>query len=311
MLFSPFLPVIFDLLRAALRTNISNMIEIGNNSLSAGINPLGAELSSLRFRGREYLWQGSPDSWNGRSPHLFPVIGSCPEGGWKYGDKSIVLGNHGFARRREFETVSLNESSCTLRLKDSEGTLAQYPFPFVLDISFSVNPEGLDVSYRVENSGESVMLFSLGAHPGFNCPLEEGLDFEDYYLEFNRPETVARRIKAAFLTGEIIPTLNDEARLPLNFDMFDNGAYIFSDLASDSVILKSDKGSASVRMDFTGFPDFGVWTKEEAKAPYVCLEPWYGVDSSVGDEADFEKKEGLIRLAQGKEFRCSYSLQLS
>ena len=64
------------------------------------------------------------------------------------------------------------------------------------------------------------MLFSLGAHPGFNCPMEEGLSFEDYYLEFNRCETASRRIKADFLTGESLPVLKDESRLSLNFDMF-------------------------------------------------------------------------------------------
>lgn len=287
------------------------MIEIKNNSVSARINPLGAELSSLRLGGREYLWQGDPDSWNGRSPQLFPVIGSCPEGGWRYDGKSIVLGNHGFARRSVFETVSQDESSCTLRLTDSDETLARYPFPFVLDIRYSLNAAGLEVSYRVGNTGSGEMLFSLGAHPGFNCPLEEGLSFGDYYLEFSRPETISRRFKDAFLTGEMIPTLKDERRLPLDFDMFDNGAYIFSGLASDSVVLKSDKGSASVRMDFAGFPDFGIWTIQRAHAPYLCLEPWYGVDSTKGDDPDFSKKEGLLRLEEGKEFRCSYCLSLS
>ncbi len=299
------------MLSAALHCNLEHMIEIKNRTLSALINPLGAELSSLLMGGREYIWQGDSSSWKGRSPQLFPVIGSCPEGGWRYGDRAIVLGNHGFARHSVFDKVAQEESSCTFRLRDSEDSLALYPFPFVLDIRYSLKGEGLEVSYRVENAGTEEMLFSLGAHPGFNCPLEEGLSFEDYYLEFSRPETISRRIKADFLTGETIPVLKDERRLPLDFDMFDNGAYIFSGLASDSVVLKSDKGGASVRMDFAGFPDFGVWTLQGARAPYLCLEPWFGVDSSEGDDPDFEKKEGLVSLEAEGVFECSYGLNLS
>ena len=29
------------------------------------------------------------------------------------------------------------------------------------------------------------MYFGLGGHPGFNVPLEAGLSFEDYCLEFS------------------------------------------------------------------------------------------------------------------------------
>ena len=47
-------------------------------------------------------------------------------------------------------------------------------------------------------------------------------------------------------------------------------------------------------MDFAGFPDFGIWTKQEAEAPYICLEPWFGVDSSEGDDSDFERRKGFF-----------------
>ena len=30
------------------------------------------------------------------------------------------------------------------------------------------------------------MYFGIGGHPGFNIPMEEGLSFEDYELEFSR-----------------------------------------------------------------------------------------------------------------------------
>lgn len=287
------------------------MINLKNNKLNALIDPEGAELKSLKVNGREYLWQGDSASWNGQSPQLFPIIGSTIEGGWEYKGKTIVLDNHGFARKSLFSIVEQSDDSCCLRLCDSEESLKNYPFSFILEIEYKLAESGLVVSYRVENRDSEDMLFSLGAHPGFNCPLEDGTSFEDYYLEFEKNESINRRWKEDSLTGESEPILDDSKRIDLDHGLFQRGAIIMSGLKSDSITLKSDKSSASVHMDFTGFPDFGIWTIAGKNAPYVCLEPWFGVDSTVGDSRDFEKKEGLVILQGKEDFSCSYSLTLS
>ena len=36
----------------------------------------------------------------------------------------------------------------------------------------------------MENPGEKELAFGYGGHPGFRVPLEEGLAFEDYCLDF-------------------------------------------------------------------------------------------------------------------------------
>ncbi|MDC7236099.1 MAG: aldose 1-epimerase family protein [Spirochaetales bacterium] len=287
------------------------MIHLKYDNTDALIDPVGAELKSLKLGGREYLWQGDPSSWSGQSPQLFPVIGMTPEGGWQYEGNTLVMENHGFARKSLFSVVESSNTDCLLRLEESDASLAQYPFPFILDIAYSLTDGGLSVSYRVENKQEGDMLFSLGAHPGFNCPLVQGSRFEDYYLEFEKDETISRRWKEDFLTGKKDPVLTDSRRIELDHSLFDKGAIILSGLQSDSVVLKSDTASASVRMNFAGFPDFGIWTIAGKNAPYICLEPWFGVDSSEGDSRDFEEKEGLLRLQGHEEFSCSYSLALS
>jgi len=284
--------------------------DLKNDILTARIYTAGAELKSLAKDGKEYLWQGSEDSWKDSSPQLFPVIGSMIEGGWVWKGQTINLGNHGFARRSVFEVMKKDDTEVSLRIRDTDETREVYPFSFVLDIDYRLDGNTLTVSYRVENPADEDLLFSLGAHPGFNCPLEDEQNFSDWYLEFNRKESADRRLKEDFLTGETEPCLKDQDRIDLDFGLFDRGALIFSGLKSDSVILKSDKSRRSVRMDFAGFPDFGIWTLAGAKAPYVCLEPWYGVDSTVGDAPDFGKKEGLVRLPGGGEFSCSYTLTL-
>ena len=48
------------------------------------------------------------------------------------------------------------------------------------------------------------MFFGIGGHPGFNVPLAEELNFEDYVLEFEQ-ECQPKRIEFSedkFVTGE-------------------------------------------------------------------------------------------------------------
>ncbi|OQY32498.1 MAG: hypothetical protein B6241_10910 [Spirochaetaceae bacterium 4572_59] len=285
--------------------------DLSNEMLSLRIYSAGAEMKSLKLKGKEYLWGGSSDSWAGSSPQLFPVVGAMPEAGWEWKGHKLNLGNHGFARTSDFEVIKKNEQEVAFRLRDCAETRKQYPFPFILDISYRLNGNTLTVDYHIENPAEEELLFSIGAHPGFLCPLDEKLEFSDYYLKFNQPEKVFRRLKNDFLTGEKELALDNQDRLDLDFSLFDRGALIFSDLKSDSVTLGSDKSVRSVQMDFNGFPYFGIWTIAGKKAPYVCLEPWYGIDSTEGDSSDFGKKEGLVRLAAGAEFNCYYTLTLS
>ena len=51
-------------------------VQLSNGTLSASINPFGAELSSLRDAdGRELMTNADPAFWRGRAPILFPIVG--------------------------------------------------------------------------------------------------------------------------------------------------------------------------------------------------------------------------------------------
>ena len=39
--------------------------------------------------------------------------------------------------------------------------------------------------WKVENTNDKKMYFSIGGHPAFNCPLKEGEKQEDYQLVFD------------------------------------------------------------------------------------------------------------------------------
>lgn len=139
----------------------------------------GAELSSIwdKKLKRELLWQGDPTVWSGRSPLLFPVVGKVKDDRYTYHCQSYAMEKHGFARHSQFLPVSQTPQEMAFILRQNEDTLRCYPFPFTLTVSYRLLDVGLQIRYDVENTGERLMPFSLGAHPGFNCALGDALVF--------------------------------------------------------------------------------------------------------------------------------------
>jgi galactose mutarotase-like enzyme len=280
--------------------------------ISLTVSSSGAEMQSLKLQGQEYLWQGNKEHWTGRSPLLFPIIGGLPNGHYTLRGKSYAMAGHGFAKSSEWELKEQTEKSLIFLLSSSQETREQYPFDFDLETEYKIEGNTLWVSFVLTNKSSGSMTFSLGGHPAFNCPLEENLSLEDYQIKFEKKETVHRRYKGKnLLTGEKELLLNESDTLPLSHGLFDRGALIMDELTSHVITLESPRGLRKVSMDFKGFPYLGIWKKAFTNAPFICLEPWYGVDSSEGDSGRWEEKEGLENLKEGEQFKASYKITLT
>ena len=83
------------------------MIQIENEQLTVQIDPLGAQMHSIKRNaaGLEYLWQGDPKSWKRQAPVLFPFVGRLKDDQYEYQGKVYHQTQHGFARDREFQVV--------------------------------------------------------------------------------------------------------------------------------------------------------------------------------------------------------------
>ena len=286
---------------------------IKNKILQAGISTRGAELNSIRSMetDHEYIWQGSSDSWSGSSPLLFPIVGGLVNDTYRFDGKNYSMKSHGFARSMEFTCERTSDSAVRFILESNAQTLEQYPFSFVLSVLYEIVDSTVTVRYQVRNTDSKTMLFSIGAHPGFRCPLEEGLQFDDYELVFDGKETVERRDKeAGVLNGKRHLLLDDSDILKLDHNLFTQDALIFDDLRSERISLRSEKGARSVTMEFKGFPYFGIWSFPGKPQDFVCLEPWFGIDSTQGDSVDFIKKEGLVSLAPNEVFKAGFSITI-
>lgn len=285
---------------------------IRNDILEVSVKSLGAELASLKTvqDQTEFLWQGNPDYWQGQSPVLFPIIGGLPDGKYELYGQSYEMRSHGFARFSEFEVATEAESELVFRLTDSEETLRQYPFRFELLVGYRIYGNTLYHSFAVTNSDEKPMLFSVGAHPAINCPWAAGERMDDYRLVFEKPETLQKRLKVGvLLSGEKEEFMQTQCEKELAHSLFYDGAAILDGVASRWLEIRSRRNDRVVRFDFAGFPYLGIWSAKN-DAPFVCIEPWYGVDSTLGDPYDLTRKEGLLTLEPGGSFRCEYAIAI-
>lgn len=288
---------------------MENIREIENEILKIRVKAVGAELCSIRSRadGTEYMWQADPAVWDRHSPLLFPVIGRLSRGRFRLHEKEYKLPLHGFAMNSRFDTVTKEPGVLSFQLRDNAQTWAMYPFKFTLTVEYGLKGNCVTVGYRVRNENETAMYFSIGGHPAIACPLEDHLSLNDYYLQFNKNETADRwYIENGGVAGKE-PFLDNENTIRLTDGLFDRDALIFKGLVSDSVTIKSDKGTKSVTVNFPGFTHLGIWSKGKG-ARYVCIEPWFGVDDPVGFEGDITEKEGILALKPGETFDCEYTI---
>lgn len=283
-----------------------------NEFLRISIRNSGAELVSIKGvkDQKEYLWQGDPEYWPRRAPVLFPIVGKLRNNCYHLDGQTYTLPQHGLARNRMFDLESSSLDSAVYMLPASNETRKVYPFDFELMIKYELKEKTLFVIYTVLNKGTQALPFSIGGHPGFNVQLYDGEQFSDYYLEFKDPETENRYLlDDGLFSGDTEPILEQQRFLELSHKLFEKDAIVLKDIESEEVQLKSKNSPYHLRFSFPGFPYFGIWSTVKP-APFVCLEPWFGLADRSDSEGDLFQKEGVQIINPGKQFTCSYYFEV-
>lgn len=283
--------------------------KIENRLLSVEVSHAGAELSSIfhKLQQKEYLWQGDNAWWPRKAPVLFPVVGKLNNNSFQVNGESFSLPQHGFARDETFALLERSTDRLLFILRSTEKILRNYPFEFELLIGYELNEARLNVTYEVKNTGKDPMYFSIGAHPGFNCPLNATERFSDYYLEFEKEETLERHLLTeGTFNGKTERVMNGSKILTLEEELFKKDAIVFKNMNSERIFLRSKKSDYSLEFAFKDFPFFGIWTKPGA--PFICLEPWCGIADNMNFKGELKDKEGIVSLAAGDHFKRSWSV---
>lgn len=286
------------------------LVKIASGEWSALIDPLGAELHSLRDgAGREYMTDADPAFWTGHAPLLFPIIGSLSGDAFRHEGREYALPRHGFARRNRFAIAARSADAVTFALEDSEATLAVYPFAFRLEMAFHMRDGALSMKATVHNRGDKPMPFSFGYHPAFAWPLPGGGEKTAHRIIFAQEEPgPIRRLSKA--TGELLPegeaTPVEGRELALHEGLFAKDAMVWTGLESRALRYVSPNGPA-LDIAFPDSPDLGLW--QVPGAHYICIEPWAGHADPQGFDGEISEKPGIILLPPGeaRSFRMDVS----
>jgi len=277
---------------------------IENEALFCAVDDFGAQLHSLKDRASrtEYLWQGDPAVWDGQAPVLFPFVGRLKDDRFFYKGRAYACPKHGFARKSQFQLARCGGGSASFMLESSDATRACYPFEFALTLTYTLEGRRLLAVACVENRGGEDMYFSLGGHPGFNCAMGD-------ILRFDQPETLESEWirEDALLAGSAYPVLDRATDIVLHEHIFDKDALILSGIRSQHITLVRG-GVPVVRFDMGGAPVLGIWAKPGA--PYVCVEPWYGLNDANEITPDIRQKRLIQRLAPGGVFEQRWAAEL-
>lgn len=288
------------------------MHTIENDFIKVGILEQGGQLCSYidKQNNREIIWTGNPEFWGRHSPILFPLVGKINNGAYKIDKSTYKLSAHGFARDKKFKLVSKENDSILLELHPDDETKIGFPFEFVLQVELTLQKKTLKTAYKVINPSNEDIFFCLGAHPGFNIPTKDGLNYNDYQLTFEQEEKSDRLLLTpdGFRTGERDKKWLTGNVIPLSEELFKDDALIFDDLKSNSLLIESNKGGDKVKVGWNNYPDMGIW-KSYNHSPFVCIEPWNGMADEKDLDNDFKNKKGIVKLAAHSTFECDFTIE--
>ncbi|MBQ0057850.1 MAG: aldose 1-epimerase family protein [Bacteroidales bacterium] len=301
------------------------MKTITNGTLTIAVKEHGAELASIRCNGREYLWQADESFWKRHSPVLFPIVGSLWNGECRSHGQTFKMGQHGFARDMEFSLISATDTELRYELRSSAETLTRYPYQFRLEIGYRLEGNRVKVLWHVENTGNERMAFQIGAHPAFHWPLLTDAQIEQGVTAMRQPleDTDSRGWFHIVSTDRVLPlsvvtekgcigaessvSLDQDGYLPLSLDTFAHDALIVEDSRISKVTICREDKTPYLSLEFKA-PLVGLWSPPGKRAPFVCIEPWYGRADKAHYDGTYEYKPWMQMLEKGCSFDASYDI---
>jgi len=300
---------------------------LSKGDLTITTDTFGAELRSVLYEGREYLWQGDPAIWAGQAPVLFPIVGCLPDNTCESAQGPLHMSRHGIVRKAEHKLVEQTADAVTYELTDSEETLKAFPFKFKLNMTYTLTHNGgVETRFTVTNPGNVPLPYTLGGHPAFNVPIREAAGteevpsdpdeydgpeiFEDYELRFSRAFTCRApllRDDGLFDLQNWVTIINDEKTLLLNHFIFREDALMLSAVPEETVTLIGRKSGRGLKIDFPGFEYLGLW-QTPGETPFLAIEPWTGHSSNAGDDGIFEHKAGIRVLTPGESASHAFTI---
>lgn len=294
----------------------AKIVHIQNEILQVEIATHGAELKSIKAikTNKEYLWQGDTDYWNQTSPVLFPCIGKSWNNEIRYNGKSYPMKPHGFASKKDFELIKKSDKDAWFLLESDKESLTMYPFEFELYVGFILEGNQLKIQWNIKNKDTKELFFQVGGHTGFNLPDFDVSDEIFGYVELrSKTDSIQYIVKEAGRYFSKHPTQhlfepNTDHLFPLTETFFKNDAVIFENNQAYQVILFDKNKNPLVAVDLDT-PVLALWTAKH-KAPFLCIEPWYGRPDTENNTNDISQRKWMQRILPKETFTACYTVKV-
>jgi aldose 1-epimerase len=275
----------------------------------------GANVLDIQFGGESILdGYDTPEAlaagkW-GKSSILFPFPNRLNKGRYEWLGKkyqfpinNAATGNaiHGFVREESFEVeyCFLAKDGASIRcFYDYDGSRDYYPFPFTLEIEFTISNDGrFRVETEVTNAGDCAMPFGFGWHPYFRlAPTADAHELklpacEKVGINEQMIPSGERTVYADFHTKKVV----GETALDTCFQYTQSSG-------SPKLLLSAAGRRITLKASAKHSPFFQVFTPPHRES--IALEPMTcNVDA-------FNNGQGLVSLAPDKSWKAGMEVVL-
>ena len=282
-----------------------------NEVLRVCVTTAGAQLKSV-FRkddGTERMWQADPAHWGYHAPILFPYAGKLKDGILTVKGKDYDGSRqHGFARNMEHTPVLCEDSTIVLELRQTEETLALWPYKFRLMSAFTLEGDTLCHTLTVENHDEDNLHFGIGYHPAFAIPFDgdhKATDYEFRFSSMESPLCLSTR-PTGLINGQCYYMAKNINSVPIDQNLFVNGSHCMVNLNSKYLGLFEKDSNRGVVCRIDSFPYVLIWS-QPGMPHFICIEPWNSIPSHENDSTIWEEKAAAAILNPGEKWSTTMS----
>ena len=283
-----------------------------NNYLKVTVTTKGAQLKSVirKCDGVEHMWQADKSHWGYHAPILFPFCGKVKDGMIEArGQHFENLPQHGFARIGEHTLLQHTENTVVLELRDSEATMAMWPYAFRLITTYTLDADTVHHTLTVLNADDEPISFGIGYHPGFAIPFDENHAATDYEFRFNTPQSplCLNCQPTGLFQGNTYYLAYNTDTIPIDEKLFDNDSHCMVGLSAKTLGVYEKGSGRGVVCDISAFPYTLIWSKP-GMPKFVCIEPWHSIPSAQNGDHKWEHKPAAATVAPGESWSTTLSM---
>ena len=143
------------------------------------------------------------------------------------------------------------------------------------------------------------------------CPLAGKGEQSEYFFNFDTDKDIEYSLLSAngLVESEGNVLKNDGSLVPIDEHMFDKDALIIESSDITKVTICKPDGMSYLSVGFEA-PLFGLWSPAGKKAPFVCIEPWYGRADKESFEGEISDRDYDNEIAPGESFEASYFIEI-